>query len=460
MILGIALFNFGADVSMMPMGKHTGSWFTKNQKLLLLLAVAFVIGILITISEPDLSVLATQVKGAIDSTTLVIFVALGVGSFLVVAILKMIFKKSLSYLLMFFYLLLFSIASIVVVNGNENFLPLAFDSGGVTTGPITVPFIMALGVGTASSLSRKDSKENSFGLVALCSVGSVLMVMFLSMFVDNSFEFTVPSYEMSENIALQFGQNLLSVCKEVALALGLIVVFFMLCNFIFFKLQSKELKRILLGVVITYLGLVVFLSVANTIFMPIGYKIGSQVAMKDKSILVILGVVIGALVVLAEPAIHILNSQVDETTNGMISKKSMLLGLTIGVGLAIGLSIIRIIFNFSILYYLVPGYIISLGLSFFVPQIYTAVAFDSGGVASGPLTSCFILPMCVGACVFLQGSASVLSCAFGVVSMVAMAPLITIQLLGFKAIAKKKISRKIAIKKLLSKDDEQIINFM
>ena len=194
--------------------------------------------------------------------------------------------------------------------------------------------------------------------------------------------------------------------------------------------------------------------------MPVGYRLGVEIAGNNEFLLVVFGFIIGLVVVLAEPAVHVLNNQVEEITGGTVSKSSMMIALSVGVGFSIGLSMLRIILGFNILYYLIPGYFISLGLSFFVPGIYTAIAFDSGGVASGPLTSTFILPLAVGACVTVSGAESVLTHAFGIVAMVAMTPLITIQLLGFKAVMKKKLAERIAVRRMLEADDEQIIEFI
>lgn len=458
-IVGIALFNLGADISMTPMGKDVGRGLTKKRKLGLLLAVSFIVGLLVTIAEPDLSVLATQVSEIMNGTLLIVVVGAGVAFFLMMAVIKMVTKKQLSMMLMFFYLLLFALTCIVIVNGNADLLPLAFDSGGVTTGPITVPFIMALGIGVASSLGSKDSKENSFGLVALCSVGAVIGVMILATTVNGSMTYTLADYSLPSNLVLGILEGMWHSIKEVGLSLGLIVVFFLICQFTFLKLSKQKLYKLGIGMIFTFVGLVVFLASVNTVYISIGFKIGTDIAACNPYLLIPIGLVMGCIVVLAEPAIHILNKEVETTTNKMITKKAMLIGLTIGVGLSIALSMVRIIFDFSVLYYLVPGYIISLGLSFFVPSIYTAVAFDSGGVASGPLTSSFILPLAIGACYAIGGASSIMSNAFGVVAMVAMTPLITIQILGFTALTRKKIQRNIAMNKILSKNDKQIIDF-
>lgn len=460
LILGIGLFNLGADLAMTPMGVHMGSGLSRQKKMGLLLAVCFIMGMLITVAEPDLQVLATQVGAVMNGTVLVYAVGIGVGAFLMISVMKIVFKKSLSHILMLFYMLLFALALMLVVSGNESLLPLAFDSGGVTTGPITVPFIMALGVGIANVLGDRKSKDSSFGLVALCSVGPVLAVLLLGIFSSSDMNYQVPDYTVSNDIMGAFLHAFGHTAKEVAIALGMIVVCFLICQVLFLKLPKRRLVRIAVGVVFTYVGLVIFLSGVNVGFMPIGYKLGTALAGANQWLLVGFGLVIGVLVVLAEPAIHVLNAQVEDVTGGLVSKKSMMLGLCIGVGGAIALSMIRIIYDFSLVYYIIPGYFISLALSLFVPPVYTAIAFDSGGVASGPMTSGFILPFATGVCVALQGEAAVLRDAFGVVALVAMAPLITIQLLGFKGIVAGRVNERRAMKKILDADDQQIINFM
>ena len=460
LILGIGLFSLGADIAMTPMGAHVGAGLSRQKKLGLLVGVCFVLGMLITIAEPDLQVLAKQVASVMNGTVLIYAVGIGVGSFLIVAILRIVFKKRLSLILMLFYMLLFALALMLAVNDNLDLLPMAFDSGGVTTGPITVPFIMALCVGISSVLGDRHSQENSFGMVALCSVGPILAVLMLGIFAKNDLSYTVSFEPVRSDILGSYLENAGHVAKEVALALGLIVAFFLLCQIFFLKLPKRQLLKIGVGVLFTYAGLVIFLTGVNVGFMPIGYKLGTQLSALHPALLVVIGLVVGVLVVLAEPAIHVLNAQVEDVTGGYVTKKSMMIGLCIGVGAAIALSVVRIIFDFSLVYYIIPGYFISLALSLFVPPVYTAIAFDSGGVASGPMTSGFILPFAVGVCVSLQGSDAVLRDGFGVVALVAMAPLITIQLLGFKAIVSNNVKEKRAMKRILDADDQQIINFM
>ena len=460
LVVGIGMFNLGADLAMTPMGTHVGAGLSRQRKLGLLLSVCFVLGMLITIAEPDLQVLANQVGAVMNGTVLIYAVGAGVGAFLLVAILRIVFRKTLSNILMLFYMLLFALALLLAVNERTDLLPLSFDSGGVTTGPITVPFIMALGVGISNVLGDKRSQENSFGLVALCSIGPILAVLALGIFSKNDLTYQVPDYTVDNDVLGAFLHTAGHTAKEVAIALGLIVLFFLACQLIFLKLPRKRLKKIALGVGFTYVGLVLFLTGVNVGFMPVGYKLGYTLGQGSQWFLIGFGLVTGVLVVLAEPAIHVLNKQVEDVTGGFVTRKAMITGLCIGVGASIALSMIRIVYDFSLVYYIIPGYFISLALSLFVPPVYTAIAFDSGGVASGPMTSGFILPLATGACVAMQGADAVLRDAFGVVALVAMTPLITIQLLGFRAIVTKRVKERKAMQRILDADDQQIIEFM
>ena len=459
LIFGIGLFNLGADLAMTPMGEHVGEGLTKSKRAAILLSVSFIMGVLITVAEPDLSVLAEQVSAVMNQTVLIFSVGIGVGLLLLVSIIKIILKKDLTPILMFFYLVLFTFCTLLIENGKGGYLPLSFDSGGVTTGPITVPFIMALGVGIAITVGGKNAKENSFGLIALCSIGPIIAVLILSLSSKGDIPYELADYSVEAFLGENLGWHILSVMGEVAKSLALLMVFFFVLQFTVLKLPKKKIVQILIGITYTFVGLVIFLTTVTVGFMPIGYKLGNELAKASEPILIAFSFIIGAVVVLAEPAVHVLNKQVEDVTGGGVTKKQMMIALSVGVGVSIGLSVIRVIFGFSLLYYLIPGYLISLGLSFFVPKIYTAIAFDSGGVASGPLTSSFILPLVIGACVALNGQSEVMELAFGVVAMVAMTPLITIQTLGFKAVMVKRGKENSAIKKIIAADDEQIIYF-
>ena len=461
LIGGIGLFNLGADLAMTPMGEHVGSGLTKSRRLQLLVSVCFIMGVLITVAEPDLSVLAEQVKNAVEPLLLIATIGVGVGLFLVLSIIKIVFKRDLSTSIIFFYMLLFMFGMLMVTFSKDMFVPLAFDSGGVTTGPITVPFIMALGVGVAGAIGGKNANENSFGLIALCSVGPIIALMGLVLVSKGNLTYQLSESAYSIDECLEnFLPTILAVAKEVVVALGLIVIFFMVLQILVLRLSWTRLIPMAFGIVYTFVGLVVFLTAVAVGFMPIGFELGQQLGHMPRA-LVIAGFVLGMVVVLAEPAVHVLNKQVEEVTDGLVTKRSMLIALSVGVGISIGLSMIRIIMGFPIIYYLIPGYFISLALSFFVPKLYTAIAFDSGGVASGPLTSSFILPLAIGACAAIRdGGDSILNYAFGIVAMVAMTPLITIQVLGFRATVATVLRNRMMMRRIQDADDEQIIDFM
>ncbi len=460
LILGIGLFNLGSDLAMTPMGEKIGSGLTKSRNLGLLLTMSFIMGLLITIAEPDLSVLAQQVSAVINGPLLIAIVGVGVGLFLLLSVLKIVFKKNLNPLLLFFYMGLFALCALLINSGKGNMIPLIFDSGGVTTGPITVPFIMALGVGVSMTIGGRRAKANSFGLFALCSIGPMLAVLILSLFIKGDMQYALPSYTLGADFGAEFAATLGDTVVDVLIAMGLIVVSFLVLQFVVLRLPWKKVLQMGVGILYTFIGLVIFFTAVHMGFMPIGFKLGQSLAEFSKPLLIVFSFVIGFVVVLAEPAIHVLNKQVEQITDGAVSKRAMLIALSLGVGISIGLSVIRIIYGFSILYYLIPGYVLSLGMSFFVPKLYTAIAFDSGGVASGPLTASFILPFAVGACTVLQSDSAVLDMAFGIVAMVAMTPLITIQLLGFRAIATAKVKERMTIRRIVDADDEQIIEFM
>lgn len=473
LIIGISLFNVGIDLAIEPMGKEVGSTLIQTKKMKVVLFVCFVLGLLITIAEPDLSVLAQQLKDAIPSMmglsgdmVLIIAIGLGVGIFTVIGVLKIITKKDLTQILLFFYMMLFALASLLIFSGNGDFVAISFDSGGVTTGPVTVPFIMALGAGLSFTVGGRDSKENSFGLIALSSIGPIIVVVLLGLTIHN-LDSTVTNYNQTVSAGTDYVLNIsasgiweivLEHAKSIAIALACIFGFFMIIDLIFIKLPMKSIKIMLMGLLYAFVGLVMFLSAASIGFLPIGFKIGQELASNPVA-LVIVGFIIGALTVLAEPAVRTLTHQVDDVTMGAISKKTLMIALSIGVGTSMLLSMIRIIFNFSILYYVIPGYLIIFGLSFFVPRIYTCIASDAGGVASGPLTSTFVLPLALGACTVCCPD-QIFNNGYGIVAMVAMTPLITIQLLGFKSTAQKAIVHRKRMKDMSNTvDDNTIINF-
>jgi len=428
LITGMFLFNVGVELSMTPIGERVGTIITKSKNIFIVVIITFIMGMVITISEPDLQVLAQQVP-SIPNMTLILAVAFGVGLFLVIAILRMLFSVALSRLLLIFYALVFLLAFFVP----GDFLSIAFDSGGVTTGPMTVPFIMSFGIGIAAIRSDKHAADDSFGLVALSSIGPILAVLILGLIYhpDSTEQVSesIPIIDNTIDLWQLFTAELPHYIEEMAISIFPIIFFFAVFQLIARDINKRTLIKIAIGLVYTYAGLVLFLTGVNVGFMPAGNYLGQTIAgLSYAWIIVPIGMVIGYFIVMAEPAVFVLTKQVEEITDGAISAKAMGTSLSIGVAVSVGLAMIRVLTGINILWFLVPGYFIALVLTFFVPKLFTAIAFDSGGVASGPMTATFLLPFAMGACTTLGGN--IITDAFGIVAMVAMTPLITIQIMG------------------------------
>ena len=428
LIFGMGFFQLGADISMTQLGQGIGGQLMKKRNLLFIIGGCFLMGVLITISEPDLQVLANQVA-SIPNQVLVLTVAIGVGCFLVAAVLRILFKVSLSRLLTLMYVVLF----LVALATPSEFLAVAFDSGGVTTGPMTVPFIMALGIGLSSSRSDKDSANDSFGLIALSSIGPILMVLLLGIFYHPTdavyTSVTIPDVETTKDVLDQFIRAFPQYTEEVLISMLPILAVFMLFQIKTRKYHRRQLLRMCVGFLYTIAGLVLFLVGDNIGFAPVGNLLGEQmVSSSYQWLLIPVGLLIGYYIVKAEPAVQILNHQVEDITDGMVTKEQMNLCLSVGVAGAVGLAMFRVLTGIPIYWILIPGYLLALGMSYRVQPILVGIAFDSGGVASGPMTSTFLLPLTMGACTALGGN--VVTDAFGVVALVALAPLIAIQIMG------------------------------
>lgn len=427
--LGMGLFTLGADTAMTPIGEYVGSSVMKTKKIWIIMPICFIVGVLITISEPDLQVLAVQLAKTMNQWTLILTVGVGVGVFLVIAFLRIVLKLKLSYLLIFCYAVVFGLAFFVP----ETFIPLSFDSGGVTTGPMSVPFIIAIGTGFASLRSDKNAETDGFGLTALCSVGPIISVMILGIiFKPESIDATseqLVNISNSKDLVWVYFNSLPEYMKEVAIALLPIVAFFFIFQLFGARINKHDLIKILIGLLYTYVGLVLFLLGVNEGFLQVGNFIGQALGNLSYNWIVIpIGMIIGYFVVAAEPAVHVLTKQVFEITSGAIPQKALRISLMIGVAFSVGLAMLRIILNIPIMYFVIPGYLIALILTFFVPDMFTAIAFDSGGVASGAMTASFLMPFALGVCSSV--GTNVATQGFGVVAMVAMTPLITIQILG------------------------------
>ncbi|MDR0817930.1 MAG: DUF1538 domain-containing protein [Clostridiales Family XIII bacterium] len=429
LMIGMSLFTLGADLAMMPIGEHLGQYLSKSRKIWLIVIASLVMGTMVTIAEPDLQILSRQVPG-VPTNILIITVAVGLGIFLVIAMLRILFIWNMSYLLAALYIGVLVLGIFVP----KEYLAVSFDAGGVTTGPFAIPFIIALGVGVASVRGGKSSMYDSFGLAALCSIGPIYAVMILG-FIFPATKSTLGITEIGEintvsELVMEFAHALPEYAKEIALAVTPLIIVFILFQIVALKLPKAHMIRIAVGLIYTFLGLTIFLTGVGVGFLPAGTFIGEFVgSLTFKWILIPLGALMGYFIVLAEPAVHVLVEQVEDLTGGAITKKTMLRAFSISVAAAVALAMIRVVTGVSIWYMLVPGYGAAILLSMFVPKIFTSLAFDSGAVASGPMTATFILPFTMGACAAAGGS--MMMDAFGVVAMVAMMPLVTVQVIGF-----------------------------
>lgn len=447
LVVGTGLFTFGADISMLIIGEKIGDKLVRSKNIWLVLFICFVIGTVITIAEPDLRVLADQLT-SVSSTLLIIVISVGVGLYMLLSAIRSIFSLDLNKMLFISFVLIF----ILLLFVPDNFIPVAFDSGGVTTGTISIPFIMTLGIGLTANRTDKKAKESSFGLIALCSTGPILMVMLLGMIYNSNV-----SVEASQLINNSFGYNayisqFIISFKDVLFSISPIVMVFIIYQLLTRDVNKKELRKIVFGIIVIIIGLTLFLTAANVGFMDMGYFIGEYMFnSRYKYLLVPVIMIMAFFIAIAEPAVKILIDQVEELTEGSISKRSMQWGLSIGVCIAAGLSIIRVFTKTPFLYYAVPGYAICLILMFFVPKTFTAIAFDSGGATGGTLTTTFLLPIAIGAC--LANNGNILTDAFGLAALVSLVPIITIQLIGIIYQVKNKAS--ISIDDL----DESIVDY-
>ncbi len=436
LVFGISLFTFGADISMMLIGEKLGEKLIKSKKIIFILFVILAIGIAITIAEPDLRVLAQQIP-SIPTDTLILTVSVGVGIMLMIATLKILFKLDLRTILIISYALVFGLLFFVP----SDFIPIAFDSSGVTTGPVSVPFILALGIGFTSLRTDSNVKSDTFGLIALCSVGPKIMVLILGMLYDTSSTFDTSIYENNLPLIMQYADGFLECFKNVFVSISPIILLF-----IIFKIVSKDAfnkkntKKVIVGFIATFLGLCLFLTGVEVGFMKMGFLMGQDFVNLDYTkFLIPFVMVLGFLVVFAEPAVKILTNEVEEITEGSVTSKIMIITISIGVSLMVALSIIRVLTGISIIYFLIIGYVLAIILSFITPKMFTAIAFDTGGSVTGPLTATFMLPLVIGVCLAYGGN--IMTDAFGLIAFVAMSPLITVQLLGivFKIKTKQEI---------------------
>ncbi len=437
-IVGLSLFLLGTDISIIPFGQSVGSSLVNKRNAPLMVGAGIIVGIVITVAEPQVQILARQVtlfNESISQLSLIIAISVGVGLFVAGALLRVLLNFSYRWTVIIAY----SIIGIIAIYADSFYIPIAFDAGGATTGPMTVPFIIALGIGVSNVRRDERSEENSFGLVGIASIGPILAILIMAFFRGGS-------TSISENggEALHGSFDLLPLfitsAVEVFQAISPLIVLFIVFQFTLLHLQRRQVIRSIAGIIYTSIGLIIFLVGVNGALMPIGSALGASLGTFSPSfILIPIGFIFGAVIVLAEPAVWVLTEQVREVSRGTISKNIILIFFSLGVSFAVALAMMRIVYSIPLTFILLPGYLIALILSFFSPPLFTAIAFDSGGVASGPLSSSFLLAFSLGISQAMGGNPFL--DGFGIVALVAMTPLITIQILGifFKQKTKKSV---------------------
>lgn len=484
MIIGLMLFQIGADQSLTKVGEYMGSSLSKQANLWIIIIFAFLLGALITCAEPSILIVAEQ--AGMNPVLLIAVIAVGVGVFVVIGILRILWQKSLKMWFIAFYLIVFLFICILQVKPeNHKYLPFIFDAGGITTGAATVPFILALGAGVSAVSGGKNSRDNSFGLVGLASIGPILSMTILILLNSNGFTPYVVNFNESGILdrfvgaLIPNGEASLGTLLEVLISIAPIVIIFLIYQFIFIKLSKVKLRQLLIGFLISFFGLVFFLTAVNATMQPIGLDVGVALAKQPQWVTIIIAFVLGLVTILCEPAVHVLTVQIENISDGQLKKRTVLIALGIGVGVAIALSAIRTMFGFSIMYYIVPGYMISFILMFFVPDIFTAIAFDSGGTASGPMSVSFILPLLVGlfsvigaknpqsgdvvevinGTEVLTSSTRFYENSFGVIALIALTPIIAIQILGFVGERKNTMALRLLRKQIADARNDEIIHF-
>ncbi len=467
LIAGMFLFSLGADQGLTKVGEYMGASLSRRKNLWVIIVFAFLLGALITVAEPSILIIAEDVS--IPTWVLIGSIAVGVGIFVAIGILRIIYHKSLKIWLLFFYAIVFMLVCLV---DNGSYLPFIFDSGGITTGSATVPFILALSMGVATVRGGNANKEDTFGLVGIASIGPILTMLILIIFNESSF--TEYIYEKTALMTsagdvgnsfiaalLPSSSSSLGALIEVAMAVLPILIIFLIYEAVFIKLSHKQLGRLFIGFLFTYVGLVLFLAGVEGAMSPVGKYIGESLASNLDWIIIVIAFVIGLVTILCEPAVQVLTTQISEISDGTIRKRTVLIAISIATGIAIALSAVRALYGFSIMWYIVPGYMLALILMFFCDNTYTAIAFDSGGTASGPMSVSFILPMLTGLVYERsEGSGDIYYSAFGVIGLIALMPILTIEILGVREKARERIEINRTRKELaLYEGSEEIIHF-
>lgn len=430
MIVGMAMFNVGVDMSTMKMGGYVGSHLSRSRKLSFMSILSFILGFMVTISEPDLMVLSEQVPGISSKWVILITVSLGTGIFLLLSTLRTIFRWRIKTILILSY----AITLVLCVFAPDNFLPLSYDAIGVTTGAMSVPFIMAFGLGICAVRTGKNNQEDGFGLIALASIGPVIAILLVSLFIKTDGTMaseTASAIASASDWGSAIGGAIISYLRDIFIVIIPIFLFFLLYNYKYLKLPKTSILRIFVGIIYCYVGLVIFLTGVSTGYLPMAGLLGGTIAGGElKWLLIPIALIIGAVLIFAEPAVHVLNKQVEDITGGVIRKRTMLIGLSIGVAVAMLVVVLRALLGIPFIYVAAPFIILLIILSIYAPKLFVGIAFDSGGAAAGSLSASFVLPFIIAICTTLGNDGMLYG--FGTIGIISIIPTIMIEVIGIR----------------------------
>ena len=472
LIIGLALFSVGCSSGLSKIGEYMGSSLSRQNNIFIVILFAFLLGTLITLAEPSILIIAGGVSESFK-WTLLIGIAVGVGVFVVLGVIRIIVHGSLKVWYLFLYLIVFMLICLIK---NGKYLPFIFDAGGITTGSATVPFILSLGLGIATVRSGKDAHKDSFGLVGVASIGPILTMTFIVLINELTNQTGLGDYDISaystvtditswNSVFQSIGNTMfvrgakMGTLIEVLIAMLPIISIFIVYEIIYIKLPLSKILSMIIGFGISYIGLVIFLTAVGSCLSPLGRKIGISMGGQENNLIILFSIALGMVTILCEPAVHVLTKQIEDVSSGTIKRSTILIALALGVGLAVGLAMTRALYNFSVMYYIIPGYLLSIALMFTSKDLFVAIAFDSGGTASGPVAVSFVLPLTIGVFISKYPDGNVYEFAFGLIGLIALTPILAIQLLGVG----QKIKEYTAIRRMrlqsFDENDAQIIHF-
>ncbi len=416
LIVGQVIFLTGIDNSIVPMGQFVGNSVTDQKKFYIFVIFGFIFGVLTTVAEPDLQVLAGKINASgfgIPKMLVLIGAGVGVGALISIGLIRIVTKHSLGLILF----ILYGIIAVLGIFVSEKGFAMCLDAGACTTGVVTSPFLLALGIGVSKMVSANGSSsdEENFGLIALSSAGPIIvMLVFTMIFSGNS----STSEVVASNTPLW-----LSTLQDVSFSLFPLFIAFFVFELIFIKISKTERTKLLLGSCVTFVGLYLFLYGIEFGLTNMGEEFGKALASVNKlPITIAICASLGFSLAFCEPSIRILAGQVEDATNRNLKVPFIMIFMGVSIFLSIALVILQSTYNFSIWWIFGILYGLSFLMMPFVSKLFTSIAFDSSGVATGTITVAFMFPIIAG----LNGSLG----GFGTLGIMGIVPVFVMELLG------------------------------